>query len=75
MKDIICKQQNENTKLNVFLGKGRTLGDIFDETGNITGKVDATDTYEWLPGEYPGAPAITSINSYFFTLKSVAFEE
>jgi hypothetical protein len=52
MKDLMDKQISENKRLNVFLGKWHTLGNIYDEEGNITGKVDAIDTYEWLHGEY-----------------------
>ena len=52
MEDLIDEQANENKKLNVFLGKWHTVGNIYDEKGNITGKVDAIDTYEWLPGAY-----------------------
>jgi hypothetical protein len=46
MKDLIHKQENENKKLSVFLGKWHTLGEIYDEKGSITGQVDAIDTYE-----------------------------
>lgn len=52
MKDLFDEQAKENKRLNVFLGKWHTVGNIYDEKGNITGKVDAIDTYEWLPGEY-----------------------
>lgn len=52
MTDLIQEQANENKKLNVFLGEWHTQGDIYDKNGNTTGKVDATDTYKWLPGEY-----------------------
>ena len=52
MKDLPHNQARENEKLNVFLGKWHTLGNIYDQKGNVTGKVDAIDTYEWLPGEY-----------------------
>jgi hypothetical protein len=51
MKDLMNEQISENKKLNVFLGKWHTLGNIYDEKGNISGKVDSIDTYEWLPGE------------------------
>lgn len=52
MKDLSHNQAQENEKLNVFLGKWHTLGNIYDQKRNVTGKVDAIDTYEWLPGEY-----------------------
>ena len=52
MKDSQQDQAIENKKLHVFLGRWHTLGDIYDAEGNVTGKVDAIDTYEWLPGEY-----------------------
>jgi hypothetical protein len=52
MKDLINQQINENKRLNVFLGKWHTIGNIYDEKGTITGKVDAIHTYEWLPGQY-----------------------
>ena len=52
MKDLLQNQARENEKLNVFLGKWRTVGNIYDQKGSVTGKVDAVDTYEWLPGEY-----------------------
>lgn len=49
--DLIAKQQQENKKLEVFAGKWQTLGEIYD-AGQVTGKVNAIDTYEWLPGSY-----------------------
>jgi len=49
--DLITEQQRENKKLEVFAGKWHTLGEIYD-AGQVTGKVNAIDTYEWLPGGY-----------------------
>jgi hypothetical protein len=46
------KQELENKKLNVFIGKWHTTGDIYGKKGEVAGKVNAVDTYTWLPGEY-----------------------
>jgi hypothetical protein len=50
--EIITRQVNENKRLNVFLGKWRTTGDMYDVNGKPAGKIEAIDTYEWLPGNY-----------------------
>lgn len=53
MSDKLKSQQElENKKLNVFIGKWHTTGDIYGKNGEVIGKVDAIDTYAWLPGEY-----------------------
>jgi hypothetical protein len=52
MKDLTQEQTSENKKLDVFLGKWHTQGNIYDEKGKVIGKVEAIDTYEWLPGKY-----------------------
>ena len=49
--DLAAEQQQQNKKLEVFLGKWHTAGDIYEDN-QVTGTVDATDTYEWLPGQY-----------------------
>jgi hypothetical protein len=49
---VKSRQDQENRKLNVFIGKWHTTGDIYGKLGEITGHVDAIDTYAWLPGEY-----------------------
>lgn len=46
------EQIEQNKKLDVFIGKWHTKGEIFDIHGAVVGKVDAIDTYEWLPGQY-----------------------
>lgn len=53
MSDKFKSQQElENKKLNVFIGKWHTTGDIYGKDGEVIGKVDAIDTYDWLPGQY-----------------------
>jgi hypothetical protein len=39
----------ESKRLNAFVGKWHTTGEV---VGHPTLKIDATDTYEWLPGDY-----------------------
>jgi hypothetical protein len=50
--DVASEQRNENKKLSVFIGTWHTTGNIYGDDGTISGKLDATDTYEWLPGNY-----------------------
>jgi hypothetical protein len=50
--ELISQQKLENAKLNIFIGKWHTIGNIYGKNGNVVGKVDAIDTYAWLPGEY-----------------------
>jgi hypothetical protein len=52
MSGLQQNQAHENRKLKVFLGEWHTVGNIYDHEGKVIGKVDAVDTYEWLPGEY-----------------------
>lgn len=46
MKDLCKIWARENEKLNVFLDKWHTLENIYDQNGNLSGKVDAVDTYD-----------------------------
>lgn len=39
-------------RLQIFIGKWKTTGQILDKTGASVGQINATDTYEWLPGNY-----------------------
>jgi hypothetical protein len=50
----------ENFKLDVFIGKWRTTGDIYGNDGEVIGRVDATDTYEWIDGKYAVMHSIES---------------
>lgn len=50
-KELRAEQRQENKKLEVFIGRWQTSGEIY-EAGKVTGRVDAIDTYEWLHGEY-----------------------
>lgn len=52
MKDLAQEQTRKNRKLDVFLGRSHTQGNIYDAKGKVTEKVDAVDTYEWLSGKY-----------------------
>lgn len=46
MSDQLKAQQGiENAKLNIFVGKWQTTGDIYGKDGKVIGKVDAIDTY------------------------------
>jgi len=47
-EDSIAIQKSKNALLNVFVGRWHTLGEVVG-TGT---KIDATDVYEWLAGEY-----------------------
>jgi hypothetical protein len=49
--DLVAVQQKQNKKLEVFLGKWHTVGQIYEDD-RITGEIDAIDSYEWLPGQY-----------------------
>ena len=49
--DVVAEQLKQNKKLEVFLGKWHTVGEIYEDD-RITGKVDAIDFYEWLGGQY-----------------------
>ena len=49
--DPTTEQAKQNKKLEVFLGKWHTTGPIY-ENDQISGQVDAVDTYEWHPGQY-----------------------
>ena len=40
----------ENERLNVFVGKWHTTGEVASSKPAL--KIDAIDTYEWLPGGY-----------------------
>lgn len=46
------KTPTAEKKLAVFLGEWHTTGDVFSETGQPVAKVDATDTYQWYPGQF-----------------------
>jgi hypothetical protein len=46
------EQRLQNEKLNAFIGKWRTFGNLYDNGGQEIGKVEANDIYEWLPGNY-----------------------
>jgi Protein of unknown function (DUF1579) len=41
----------ENALLNVFVGRWHTTEEVASSPGPVT-KIDALDTYEWLPGGY-----------------------
>ena len=41
----------EHKRMEIFVGKWRTEGEIVDGVGNAE-RVRAIDTYEWLPGGY-----------------------
>jgi hypothetical protein len=49
--DLVAEQRRQNKKLEVFLGKWHTVGQIYEDY-RVTGEVDAIDTYEWLAGQY-----------------------
>jgi hypothetical protein len=60
MNDKLKTLELENSKLNVFIGKWHTTGDIYGDEGEVIGKVDATDTYEWIAGKYAMMHSIES---------------
>jgi uncharacterized protein DUF1579 len=42
----------ENALLNVFVGRWHTTGEVVASSPGPVTKIDALDTYEWLPGGY-----------------------
>jgi len=42
--ELMSQQKLGNEKLNVFIGKWHTTGDIYGKNGNVVGKVNAFDT-------------------------------
>jgi hypothetical protein len=42
----------DHKKLNVFLGKWHTTGDVAPTSSTPVAKVDSIDTYEWYPGDF-----------------------
>lgn len=60
MSDKLKTLERENSRLNVFIGKWHTTGDIFGNEGEVVGKVDAIDKYEWVDGKYAVMHSIES---------------